>query len=130
MNKNEIHLTICGIKLFRLCIGIGMWQVDGEPGYVDAEVNFFKWLKYKKWLRAMYHTHPTFTNQYSSLDELTFKAQSTAFGEKLLFFIEGTNGIACYSVYSFEAFGHVAHRSIYKEEYKIHKVNKLFWWIQ
>ena len=90
---NEKHLTVMGIRLWRLYIGWGINEVVGEPHRVEMDSTTIK----PEWLYLGHaHTHPPdcfFTP--SSQDNRTMNGLVNYYGKSLLSFISNNKGSSC-----------------------------------
>ena len=103
---NEKHLTVMGIRLWRLYIGWGINEVVGEPHQVKMNVETIwpEWLYLGHW-----HSHPSnFGHDPSVQDWGAMNGLVNHFGKPLLCFISDNNGGSCNLFYDDGTDGYVA----------------------
>lgn len=90
LTENEVFSPIYGLKLNilgrALYFGLLKPLKEGSPGMVDFDGS--EVMKNRKWLVGFYHTHPTFSAMFSSIDKATMSGWANSTGKDLACLIE------------------------------------------
>lgn len=119
MTNEEVYLLF-GFQLGPFWCGriVEKSYNEGSPCLVSFESVYDFALKNLDKLIGFYHTHPSFTADYSTTDHTTMCGWSVTSGKPLMCLIQGVDRLAnwCYTDEVNDP-----------KEFKVHKIGKWFW---